>query len=399
MKKIFFCLIFALFHFGCEKWNYDKGDCEGYWSGEYCDELDSFVKEYGDSSIDEFVNDMAFCKDGGLILCGHTGNEELFLLKTDENGVREWSWSDSTSLTGNVEGRAVVESDDGGFLVCGTIDGRILVLKVDENGNYYCHDDVLVVGVENGYDIIKTSDGNYVIAGVIGLAKSKIDIRKIDAFCNTIWSKEINDPEYNLLAPSVIETNVDSGLLISGFARGDDKRLIYLVKTDKNGEITKKTSIAELDYAEGGAVVQAQDEGFVITGSDSDKKKIFLLKVDSNLGFKWKEFYDTELLNSHSRSIVANKNNDGFTITGYVSGSDDKTSREILLLKTDNKGELVWMKTPKAHSGKSAKGCAILQDLEGSYYIGGYTTTPDDDLDKAFLMKTTSEGEINGPKS
>ena len=66
--------------------------------------------------------------DGGFIVTGWDG-DDVFLLKTDGQGIEEWRKN-----LGEGGGSSVQQTVDGGFVVTGQ-DGDVLLLKTDGQGN------------------------------------------------------------------------------------------------------------------------------------------------------------------------------------------------------------------------------------------------------------------------
>jgi PKD repeat protein len=123
--------------------------------------------EYG-SNPDSGAYDVRETSDGGFIVSGYTvdlsGHRSIFLVRTDGNGNTVWESTPASAHT-TAEGRGVVETEDGGFLVAGSSSGA-LVVKVDSLGtteweNVYLsqYPDATVASLE------KTSDGGFLIGG------------------------------------------------------------------------------------------------------------------------------------------------------------------------------------------------------------------------------------------
>jgi len=94
---------------------------------------------------------------------------------------------------------------------------------------------------DKGKAITGTSDGGFVIAGsltstpTIGNGAKDIVLIKVDAFGNLVWNKLLGgsgDEDVN----SIRETN-DGGLLISGTNTVNGLSTIFLIKTNRDGEI------------------------------------------------------------------------------------------------------------------------------------------------------------------
>jgi len=120
--------------------------------------------------------DVDITSDGGYILTGHTGLiggediNNLFLIKTDEDGVELWTKTYCTN--DGSRGQSVQETSDGSFIVGGYIqydddpDTKMWLLKTDCNGNEEWDTRVSYFDFDClGFDAQQTDDGGYVIAG------------------------------------------------------------------------------------------------------------------------------------------------------------------------------------------------------------------------------------------
>lgn len=95
---------------------------------------------------------------------------------------------------------------------------------------------------DKGSSITATSDGGYVLAGSVqsipGVGNGGEDVLliKVDVFGNMIWNKLIGGSGDETVS-SIRETK-DKGLLICGTNTVNGLSSIFLMKTDKNGELT-----------------------------------------------------------------------------------------------------------------------------------------------------------------
>lgn len=99
-------------------------------------------KTYG-AAGDDFGWDARATADGGVIFVGYTANagageEDIYLMKTDAEG--EPAWTCVYGGTGTDRGYSVQQTEDAGYLVCGTTTsfGRggqdVVLLRTDESG-------------------------------------------------------------------------------------------------------------------------------------------------------------------------------------------------------------------------------------------------------------------------
>ena len=215
--------------------------------------------------------------DDGFIIAGVTssfGNMEvkLYLIRIDENGEKIWEKKYGEEFRSGA--MDILRTSDGNFINVGWIgieDYNVYILKVDIAGNciwskkYRCDGNYNI----DGYSVAESSDGGYVI---IGYAVEKSYIIKTDSLGNTLWMEEIGLDETKTRCLS-IEQTADGGYIISGAVssyKGDLNGWsgwnIYITKTDSIGGIQWVKSIGNQDNGCGQEIRQTEDNGYIVTG-------------------------------------------------------------------------------------------------------------------------------------
>jgi pimeloyl-ACP methyl ester carboxylesterase len=256
--------------------------------------------------------------DGGYILYGNTvdpndvvadpgaagyggfaGRSNVYLARTDAEGNE--LWTRTFGGQNNVLVSGGVQTPDGGFLVLASIlrfpdpGDDIYLLQVDENGNEVWSR-TWEEGTMNAYDLIQTSDGDYLITGLYMLgddpASSNVDYLfiKVDPEGNEIWRRTFGDPDM-IDCAQVLAEAPDGGYVAAGdwakdqFSGDDD---ISLVKLDENGQLVWNKIVETNAHSMFGAMLAHPDGGYVIAGSTFRGRSfdIFVIKTDSegNIG-------------------------------------------------------------------------------------------------------------------
>ncbi len=306
-------------------------------------------KTFGGSEGD-YGESVQKTSDGGFIITGYTrsygaGGSDVWLIKTDNNGNKEW---DKTFGGGDFDkGYSVEETSDGGFIITGGTSSYgagssdVWLIKTDENGNKEWDKTYGGSGGDNGESVQETSDGGFVITGFTqsyGAGNTDVWLIKTDNNGNKEWDKtfggSVSDWGYS------VEETSDGGFIITGYtgsygAGGFD---VWLIKTDNNGNKEWDKTFGGGYNDEGHSVQETKDGGFIITGYiDAGHNDAWLIKTDNNGNKEWDKTFGGNL-NDYGYS-VQETNNGGFIITGFT-GSYSTEDYDVWLIKTDQNGDV-----------------------------------------------------------
>ena len=115
----------------------------------------SWEKQYGESGEEnaDGASSVVIHSDGGFVLTGSTtsfgaGAKDVYVIKTDANGVKDQSWGDKTFGEAHHDGGSeIISTSDGGYLIVGSIENHykplpknewysdVYIIKLDQNGN------------------------------------------------------------------------------------------------------------------------------------------------------------------------------------------------------------------------------------------------------------------------
>jgi hypothetical protein len=256
-----------------------------------------WAKTYGGASED-YAYFVQQTSDGGYIVAGRTrsfgaGGYDIFLIKTDANGNVQWA--KTYGGTGDELFSSVQQTSDGGYIVAGRTlsfgagGNDIFLIKTDENGDVQWAKTYGGTNHDYALSVQQTSDGGYIVAGwtsSFGAGWDDIFLIKTDANGNIIWAKTYGGSA-NEYAFSVQQTS-DGGYIVAGrtssFGAGWDD--IFLIKTDANGNIiwAKTYGGSANEYAF--SVQQTSDGGYIVAGRTSSFGAgiwdVFLVKTDVN---------------------------------------------------------------------------------------------------------------------
>lgn len=143
----------------------------------------------------------------------------------------------------------------------------------------------------------------------------------------------------------------------------------------------------------GYSVEQTSDNGYIIAGYTNSfgagLKDIYLMKTNEKGRVLWTKTYggsDDDLAYS-----VKQTSDNGYIIVGYTQ-SFGSGSADIYLVKTNNEGNVLWTKT---YGGvHDDKGYSVQQMYDGGYIIVGYTCLCGAGVADVYIIRTDKEGDV-----
>ncbi|MFO7523978.1 MAG: T9SS type A sorting domain-containing protein [Ignavibacteriaceae bacterium] len=299
-------------------------------------------------------------------------------------------------------GHSVQQTSDGGFIITGytrsygaTSGRNVWLIKTDPFGNEQWNNTFGGNDDDEGQSVKQTSDGGYIIAGhtkSFGAGLNDVYLIKTDSLGNQLWTRTFggsNDDE----GYSVLQT-ADNGYLVAGAtsSSGAGGRDVILVKTDSDGNLVWQKTLGGLSSDGAWYINYASDGGYIITGWTFSHGPGFLgnawlLKVDSLGNEQWNSaFGGTDADRGYS---VQQSSDGGYILTGYTS-SFGAGLTDMLLIKTDDAGNQIWMKT-FGGTGRDY-GYSVQQTMDGGFIIAGYTLSFGAGGDDVWIVKTDIDG-------
>lgn len=282
--------------------------------------------------------------DRGYILVGTTfstesGHGDIFLVKTDGAGAREWTRTFGGSFTDL--GRGVQQTPDGGFIICGsrstgtTGSYQVWLIKTDAFGNKQWENTYYQGDLNIGQCVLMTIDGGYLIGGT-GRANGTFLI-KTDSNGKQEWLRN-----YRGEMRSVNHVRHPRGYILAGMdIQGDSDA--FLLSVDLEGrELWMRTYGGNLD--EGAACAQqTPDAGYLFVGftrsTGSGSSDLWIVRTNAEGQEQWSHTYGGS--GSDGAQYVQTTRDGGFIIVGntdsYGAGGSD-----MWIIKTDSKGETIF---------------------------------------------------------
>ncbi len=315
-------------------------------------------KKFGRGDVNS-GNSVKQTMDRGYIIAGTTWSSDkthsdIYLVKTDRGGNEIWSRTYGGDRRD--EGYSVCQTKDRGYVIAGRTGSfgkgkdDVYLVKTDDNGNRIWSRTFGGNLMDQASSVRQTADGGYIIAGrtdSFGKGMTDVYLIKTDNNGNRIWSRTFGGKSRDR-GNSIRQTD-DGGYIVAGStwsysAKNSD---VYLIKTDAEGrEVWHKTFGGKFgDY--GRSVLQTADRGYIVAGNTwplgrIGSSKVYLLKTDHKGNREW------------SRTIGAGGSEYGFSVCLTRDGSFiiagktvkiDKGDDDVYLIKTLADGTQAWSKT------------------------------------------------------
>ena len=331
--------------------------------------------------------------DGGYVIAGEasiagSGLTYVYLIKTNENGIEQWS--QTYGGDGHDMGYEVHQTSDEGYIIVGETHsfgnggGDVYIVKTDENGVEQWSQTYGGTEYDIGLSINQTSDQGYIIAGGTSSFGNGWDVYLIKTDENGIeqWSHTYGGADTESVH-SVQQTN-DGGYVIGGstYSFGNGDRDVYLIKTDGNGVEQWSHTYGEDGDDVGRSVQQTTDGGYVIAGFSSSfgnwSTDAYLIKTNGNGVEQWSNFYTGYQGTADDLAYSVKQTSDGGYIMTGETFQFDHEQKEVYIIKTDENGEPYW-----EHMYAS------------QYYSVGYSVQQTNDQE--FIIAGVCRPQGNGP--
>ena len=202
-----------------------------------------------------------------------------------------------------------------------------------------------------------------------------------------------------------VRQTLDGGFIIGGTASYWSVRYIgnmlvhylrshiYLVRTDKLGNLIWQMTYKNAENEEGYSVLQTADGGFLVVGWTTSfgagNGDVYLMKVDGAGNFLWHKTYGGD--KGEDASSLEETFDGGYIIAG-ISSSFGSTGADFYLIKIDASGNLLWQRTYGGTGRDFAR--SVQQSLDGGFIIAGDTESFGVGGSDVYLVKTDGTGNF-----
>ena len=354
-------------------------------------------RSFGGVNYDS-ASDVKQTDDGGYILVGKTysfgtGYGDVWLLKTDSNGIETWNKTFWKGNWSNVY--AVLQTNDSGYILAGYADSPAdeyssdaWFIKTDSDGNEIWNKSYGGPNSDYVKDVKQTNDGGYILAGhteSFGQGLSDAWLIKTSSDGIELWNKTFGGVDSDFL--NDVQQTSDEGYIFVGYTEpiNGDKDA-WLVKTDSDGiELWNKT-FGGVNDDSANDVKQTSNGGFILVGYTESfgqgQSDTWLVKTDSDGIELWNKTFGG--VSYDSANDVKQTSDGGFIIAGQTS-SFGIGDNDAWLIKTDVNGNHVWNNMFWSGSGDILS--SVQQTSDGGYILAGYTHLFEENDHNIWLMK------------
>ena len=311
--------------------------------------IEQWNRTYGGDG-DDFALSVQETDDGGYVALGITesygaGGVDIWLIKTDSKGIEEWNRTFGSE--GFESGNSVLVADDGGYIIAGATASfgagktDLWLLKTDPQGLEEWNITFGGEETETASSFQLTDDKGCIIAGQAGsygTGGQDVWLVKVDSIGQEEWNKTYGGA-VNEVGNSVHKTS-DGGFIITGetWSYGAGSRDVWLLKVNSSGQEEWNRTFGGAGGDAGGNVLQTADGGYLIAGwtesfgsGDSDA---WLIKTDREGREEWSRTLGGSGFDEASSSLMADDG--GYIICGQTDtdpGSIIFVHRDVWLIK------------------------------------------------------------------
>ena len=262
--------------------------------------------------------------------------------------------------------------------------------------------------------MVQTVDGGFALLGFAHSFGTDSWLIKTDEYGNMEWNKTIGG--VNQGANSFVQT-LDGGFAFVGTDYNASSvggyipvgslpegfwSYVWLAKTDEYGNMEWNRTYGEVTgYHHGFALVQTADGGYALVGnsisSDLEYEDLLLIKTDSRGNMEWSKSYGGSEKESDPKLVQTLDGGFALVSRTYSYGEAMTYSygvgyADIWLIKTDDFGNVEWSKT---YGGAGVDyPTSLIQLLDGSFVIAGGTSSFSEGEEDFLLIKTDNHGNV-----
>ncbi len=268
-----------------------------------------------------------------------------------------------------------------------------------------------------------TPDEGYIIAGRTSSNDGDVSgnhggsdfwLIKINGSGDTIWTKTYGGSSSDIAYS--IKPKINGGYIVAGMSQSHDGDLeghdysgnaIWIISINDSGNLIWETIYSNVPVNDHPiSILATTDGGYLVSGSPEEHNEeygldILLLKLNSGGDVLWSKIHEGPYGFDQRPNSISEMSEGGFFVVGtsYAFASQECILEDGLVLRLNSNGEVLSKQiigNPECEDFESLKD--IYQTLEGGYLTAGYNTAPGYSTD-FFIVKLDDQGEIDWSNS
>ncbi len=297
--------------------------------------------------VDDFINQAIQTSDGGYLVVGTTGfhpdgyEKDPIAAKFISNTA---SWEKVYFQSYDEWMFAAAECENSEFILAGkrninleTDSSNVSIIKINASGEKTFRKIFGGTGDDEIWDMCSSDDGDFILVGrtnSFGAGDYDAYVAKIDTAGDTLWTKTFGGTGYEDISKISSIGNNEYALV------GEQNADIYLAVIDGNGNLSYEKNLDWGKNEWASAVDVTNDNGFIIVGATiltDYRRDILLVKTDRSGSVIWKKTYGGP---SYDYGYSVQTTSDGGFLIAGTSYSFDPNSWNAYLIKTDHNGNV-----------------------------------------------------------
>jgi hypothetical protein len=326
-----------------------------------------------------WANSVIQTTEGGFAIAGVASSigwsNNLYIVKTDSLGNVEWNQTYGGRLSEEAGySNSLVQTSDGGYAIVGDTASYgvgsqdFYLVKTDSSGVMIWNQTYGDKGQDEATAVVQTDDGGYVIAGVINLSVGWLV--KVDSQGNQLWDRFFSGKAQ--ITPALNQSWYNEYAALTQKYGSNQTLLDQLVK-ELNYNYTKVQGLRSTQII---SLVKTSDGGFAMSGicsfNDGNSGSCWVAKTDSAGNMQWVNMFGT---NSTATSVIQTSDG-GYALSVWSANKMTNPNRfNSSLVKTDSAGSILWSKNYETIEAglvmNSFKAWTVIQTNDGGYALAG----------------------------
>lgn len=309
---------------------------------------------------------------------------------------------------GSDYGQSIQQTLDGGFIVAGYTNSfgagsdDIWLLKLARSGAIIWQKTYGGSGTDRAYSIQQTSDGGFVVAGSsqsFSGTNTDLFVLKLGNDGSVSWQKTFGGTAFDRAL--TIQQTLDGGYIVAGITQsfGSGNNDLWVLKLGPMGDLLWEKGIGGVCSYEANSVVATTDGGYVVAGNAHSctlaNRDILILKYDTDGDLLWRKNYGGDI--SEYAHSIDQTSDGGYIVAGRTRSFGSGYNTDVWVVKLDSNGDISWQKIFGGNLFDRAY--SIQQTSDGGYILAGATQSFGAGDDDMWLIKLGSNGVMQWQKT